>query len=204
MGPVLGVIAVSRGVRAGEEHLCTRFHHLVALHKALCAIVRVHMFDGRGVNHEICEIRRDDLGHLSHVAELPANLERIIGCKVFRVQILCGCTPHGLLDVCLADVHAGVGCDILCVVAQKRKHQRAAAADIQHVHALLGHVCGRKVLDVVHHVQIGEETVSELHIKIPHLVGGAENLFSVHTVLDAVHDVFIHAIFLSYQGISDI
>jgi D-alanyl-lipoteichoic acid acyltransferase DltB (MBOAT superfamily) len=61
---------------------------------------------------------------------------------------------------------------------------------------------GGKVLDIVHYVQIGEETVSELHIKIPHLVGGAENFFSVHAILNAVYDIFIHAIFLSYQGIS--
>ena len=44
---------------------------------------------------------------------------------------------------------------------------------------------GGEVLDIVHNVQICEKSVSELHIKIPHLVGGAENLFPVHAILAA-------------------
>ena len=162
------------------------------------------MLNGRGVNHKIGKPRRDDFRHLSNVAQLPTHPERVVGSQIFRFKVLCGCAPHSLFDVRFTDVYAGIGCNILCVVAQQREHQRAAAAHIQHVHALFRHVGGGKVLDIVHYVQIGEETVSELHIKIPHLVGGAENFFSVHAILNAVYDIFIHAIFLSYQGTSGI
>ena len=202
MGPVLGVVTVARGVRAGQEHLCPRPHDLPALDQALCPVLGVHMLDGRGVDHKISEPRRDDFGHLGHVAQLPADLERIIGCKVFGFEVAGGCAPHRLFDVGFADVDAGIAADVLGIVSQQRQHQRPTAADIHNVPALFGHLGGRKVLDIVHHVQVGKEPIPELQIKIPHLVGGAENLFPVHPILDAVDDFFTHAIFLSYQGIS--
>ena len=160
------------------------------------------MLDGGGVNHEVGKARRDDLRHLCDVAQLPAHPERVVGGQILGFEVLCSCAAHRFLDVRLADVHSSVGCNVLCVVAQQREHQRAPTAHIQHVHPLFRHMGGGEVLDIVHNVQIGEKAISELHIKIPHLVGGAENLFPVHAILDAVDDFFIHAIFLSYQGIS--
>ena len=50
-------------------------------------------------------------------------------------------------------------------------HWSFRKAHIQHVHPLFRHVGGSKVLDVVHHVQVGEKAIPELHIKISHLVG---------------------------------